>query len=72
MSLFAISSSGSFSPATVNVFENHLLLGSLLLAMVMLYVSGVDLSNGTVSGAKTSSALRSLVRLRVGYITIMV
>ena len=33
---------GSFSPATVNVFENILLLGSLLLAMVTLYVSGVE------------------------------
>ena len=66
MSLLATSSTGSFSPATVNVFENRLLLGSLVLAMVMLYVSGADLSNGTVSGAKTSSVLRSLVRLRVG------
>jgi hypothetical protein len=48
MSCPAINSSGSLSPATVNVFENTLLV--LSFNIVMLYVVGVDWSNGTVNG----------------------
>jgi hypothetical protein len=49
MSCPAINSNGSLSPATVNVFENTLLV--LSLNIVILYVSGVDLSDGTVNQA---------------------
>ena len=59
----AINSSGSFSPATVNVFENTVVL---FLNIVTLYVSGVDLSNGTVNGVKSSNVLESFVRFNVG------
>lgn len=64
MSFPAINSSGSFSPATVNVFENTLPI--LSLDIVILYVIGVDLYNGTVNGVKSSNVLRSLVRFKVG------
>jgi hypothetical protein len=59
-----INSSGSFSPAVVNVFEKT--MSVLSLKIVTLYVSGVDLSNGIVNGLKSSSVLKSFVRLIVG------